>query len=213
MRHTFLERSTPLLLCAALVPALAWGQQTSGGFSLTRIVDGGEGVARNCLQQGYFTGAGLRLAVPVITKGMTAQIAGRGYWVSQGSECVDGFPPPDGTYVQEDRVNLLSQSFVTTDVRLALRLGESPASLAAGVGGAWHEGTDLPYVVFAAGFSVLERPDVRLGLEGEFQMLRVSGDRFRRTYQDFELVAEEALGRVHQWSHGVIIGVHLDLPL
>jgi hypothetical protein len=86
-------------------------------------------------------------------------------------------------------------------------------SLAVGGGNAWHEGYDLPYLVFAAALSLLDRPNVQLGLEGEYQWLRVSGDRYRRTYENFELITEEPLGRVRIWSHAVIIGVHLDIPL
>jgi hypothetical protein len=71
----------------------------------------------------------------------------------------------------------------------------------------------LPYLVFAAGVSVVDRPDVHLGLAGEYQWLRVSSDQFRRTYQDFELVAEEPLGRVHEWSHALVIGIALGIPL
>jgi hypothetical protein len=96
---------------------------------------------------------------------------------------------------------------------LAARLDEAPVTFAVGGGNAWHEGHDLPYLVLAAGISILDRPDVRLGLESEYQWLRVTSDQFRRTYQDFELVAEEPLGRVHEWSHAFIIGITLGIPL
>jgi hypothetical protein len=75
------------------------------------------------------------------------------------------------------------------------------------------EGHDLPYLMLAAGIFILDRPDVRLGLATEYQWLRVTSDQFRRTYQDFDLVAEEPLGRVHQWSHAFILGITLDIPL
>jgi hypothetical protein len=214
MLKTVLLRSTRILLPVALLPALGWGQQATFGFTLTQVLSSGAGVARDCIQREYGTGLGARLSVPVLTRRTTLQVAGRGYFVDLGAQCVDGFPPPDGTYVEEDRVNLLSQSFITTDVRLATRLGdEVPVNLALGGGTAWHEGHDLPYLVFAAGLSILDRPDVHLGLEGEYQYLRVSSDQVRRTYQDFELVAEEPLGRVHEWSHAFILGIALDVPL
>jgi hypothetical protein len=208
-----LLRSTRILLFISLLPALGWGQQVTLGPTLTQVISSGEGVARSCLQSEHSTGLGVLLVAPVLTKRTTLQVAGRGYWLARGSSCVDGFPPPDGTYVQEDRVDLLSRSFITTDVRLATRLGETPVNLAAGGGNAWHEGHDLPYLLFAAAFSILDRPDVHLGLEGEYQWLRVSSDQVRRTYQNFELVAEEPLGRVHEWSHALIFGVHLGIPL
>jgi hypothetical protein len=210
---TILLRSTQILLQAALLPALAWGQQSTLGLTLAQIISSGKGVARDCLEPEYRTALGARLSVPVLSKWTTLQVAGRGYWLDRGSECVDGFPPPDGTYVEEDRVNLLSRSFITTDERLAARLGEIPVNLAVGGGNAWHEGHDLPYLVLAAGISILDRPDVGLGLEGEYQWLRVTSDQFRRTYQDFDLVAEEPLGRVHEWSHAFIIGITLSVPL
>jgi hypothetical protein len=213
MLKTVLLRLLRVVLPAALLPAFVWGQQATLGPTLTQIISSGAGVARSCLQPEYSTGLGVRFAMPVLTRWMTLQVAGRGYWLNRSSECVDGFPPPDGTYVEEDRVNLLSRSFVTTDVRLATRLGETPVNIAVGGGNAWHESHDLPYLVFAAGVSVVDRPDVHLGLAGEYQWLRVSSDQFRRTYQDFELVAEEPLGRVHEWSHALVIGIALGIPL
>lgn len=213
MLQTILLRSTRILLPAALLPALAWGQQATLGLTLTQIASSGDGVARVCGQPEYGTGLGARLSVPVLTKWTTLQVAGRGYWLNRGSDCVDGFPPPDGTYLVEDRVNLLSRSFLTTDVRLATQLGKAPVNVAAGVGNAWHQSHNLPYLVLAAGITLLERTNARLGLEGEYQWLRVSSDLFRRTYQNFDLVAEEPLGRVHEWSHAFILGITLGIPL
>jgi hypothetical protein len=159
-------------------------------------------------------GSASDFAVPVLTRRMTLQLAGRGYWIDLPSECAIAFlPPPDGTYVEKDRINLLSRSFITTDVRLATQLGETPLSIAAGGGNAWHEGHNLPYLLLAAGLSIFDRPAVRLALQGEYHRLRVTSDQFRRTYQDFELVAEEPLGRVHEWSHAFIIGITLNIPL
>jgi hypothetical protein len=156
----------------------------------------------------------LALTIPVFSRLTTLQVAGRGYWLSQGSECVDGFPPPDGTYVQVDRVNLQSRSFVTTDLRLAARLSEQiPLSFALGGGGAWHEGYDLPYIVLGTAFTAVDQPYLHLELGAEYQWLRVTGDQFRRTYQDFQLVSEEFLGQVHSWSHAVLIGVYLGFLL
>lgn len=84
---------------------------------------------------------------------------------------------------------------------------------AAGVGMAWHESHDLPYLVLAAGINLVEWPDAKLSLGVEYQYLRVTSDQFRRTYQNFGLVAEEPLGRVHQWSHAWALGLQVDIPL
>ena len=202
-----------ILLLGALLPAVAWGQQATLGATLTQIVSSGEGVARSCLQPEYGTGLGVRFEMPVLRRWVALQAAARGYGVNRGSTCIDGFPPPDGVYLEEDRINLLSRSFITTDVRLAAAMGETPVSVAVGGGNAWHDGYDLPYLVFAAGVSILDRPGYRLGLEGEYQWLRVSSEQVWRTYQDFQLVAEEPLGRVRQWSHAFILGLNLAIPL
>jgi hypothetical protein len=114
--------------------------------------------------------------------------------------------------VEQDRINLLSRSFITTDVRLAYQLGR-PVSIAVGGGNAWHESHNLPYLLFSAELLILDRPNVHIGMVGEYQWLRVSSDEFRRTYQDFDLVAEEPLGRVHEWSHALIIGLSVAVPL
>lgn len=215
MIHRMLLRSIRILLPAALLPALAAAQATLGA-TLTQVVKSGEGVARSCSQGEYGTALGARLSVPVLSRQTSVQVAGRGYWVNRGAECdhLAAIPPPDGTYVDEDRINLLSRSFITTDVRLATWLGETPTvSLAAGVGNAWHEGHDLPYLVLAAGLALLDQPEVRLELGGEYQWLRVTSDRFRRTILQGELVAEEPLGRHHEWSHALVFGLSADFVL
>jgi hypothetical protein len=156
---------------------------------------------------------GLQLTMPAITRWMSLQVAGRGYGIPLGYECVNGFPPPDGTQIENDQVNLLSRPFVTTDVRVATRAGEFPMSFAAGGGMAWHEGYDLPYLVLAGGIALFDWSDADLSLGFEYQYLRVTSDQFRRTYQDFQLVAEEFLGQVHEWSHAWALGVQVEIPL
>jgi hypothetical protein len=151
------------------------------------------------------------LELPVFRKRAAVQLVGRGYWLHWKSTCVDGFPPPDGTYVQDDRINLLSRHFTTTDIRLAT--GAGPVTVALGGGGAWHVGHDLPYLLAATGITVLNRPDVQLEITGELQYLRVASDRFRRTYQNSELVSQEFLGTFHTWSHALVLGPQLSFPL
>jgi hypothetical protein len=213
MLKTILLGLTRILLPTALLPAVGWGQQATLGFTLTQILTSGEGVARDCVQPEYGTGLGARLSLPMLTSWTNLEVAGRAYWINRGYQCDAGFPPPDGTYIEEDRVNLLSRSFITTDMRLATRPSEIPVNIAVGGGNAWHEGHNLPYLMLAAGIFILDRPDVRLGLATEYQWLRVTSDQFRRTYQDFDLVAEEPLGHVHEWSHAFILGITLDIPL
>jgi hypothetical protein len=202
-----LARSLKLLLPAALLPGMLWAQRPALGAILTGLVTGGEGVGGNCLQSSYRIGIGAQLAVPAFRRWTSLQLNIRGYGIDFGSSCVDGFPPPDGTYIQDDRVDLVSRSFVTTDIRIAARLGEGPVSLALGGGNAWHEGYNLPYGVLGAELALVSRPTYGISLSGELQLLRVTSDRFRRTYQDFALISEESLGRVHRWSHALVLGV------
>lgn len=202
-----LARSLKLLLLAALVPGMLWAQRPALGAALTGLVTGGEGVGGNCLQSSYRIGIGAQLAVPAFTRWTSLEINVRGYGIDFGSTCVDGFPPPDGTYIEDDRIDLVSRSFVTTDVRMAGQLGDGPVSLALGVGNAWHEGYNLPYGVLGAELALVSQPTYGISLSGELQLLRVTSDRFRRTYQDFALVSEESLGRLHRWSHALVLGV------
>jgi hypothetical protein len=52
-----------------------------------------------------------------------------------------------------------------------------------------------------------------LGLEiaagAEYQHLRVTSDRTRRTYRDFQLVERESLGKVREWSPAFLIGASI----
>jgi hypothetical protein len=215
MLNGILARSIPVLLLVVLLPVHAWSQQTTLAPTLTQIVSGGEGIARDCAQPLYGTGLGLQLATPVIPRWASLQVAARAYGIDLAfNKCAHNFvPPPDGTYLENDRINLLSRPFITTDVRFAARTGEFPMFFAGGMGMAWHEGHDLPYLVLAAGIHLFEWPDAKLSLGAEYQYLRVTSDQFRRTYQDFALVTEESLGRVHEWSHAWALGVQVDIAL
>jgi hypothetical protein len=192
-----------------LLALQGWGL----GPTLSTVVEAGEGVERTCLQTGYSTGVGLRLSGPVFhNKPMLLQVTGRGHWLQQASSCVDGFPPFQGTFTEDDRINLLTRPFVTTDVRLAWSFAQNVASLAVGAGNAWHEGHDLPYLVIATGVQGTNHAKVQFGVSAEFQLLRVTSDRFRRTYQNGQLVSEQSLGRVHTVSHALILGAHVHVP-
>lgn len=204
---------TRILLPAILLPSLAWGQQVTLGPSLTQILQSGQGIARRCGQGEYGTGLGLRLSVPALSRWTKVQVAGRGYFLDRGADCAFAdIPPPDGTRVEEDRINLLSRSFVTTDVRLAAQAPGAPLSFALGVGNAWHKGPNLPYLGLAGGVTLYDRDDLQFGLGAEYEYLRTSSDQFRRTYLNGVLIAEEPLGRVHDWSHAFAINVYLDIP-
>jgi hypothetical protein len=204
---------TRILLPAFLLPALAEGQQITPGLSLTQILQSGRGIARTCGQSEYGTGLGARLSLPVLSRWTKLQVAGRGFWLNRGADCAfAAIPRADGTYVDDDRINLLSRSFNTTDVRLAAQIPRTPVNLALGGGNVWRKGPNLPYLVLAAGLYLYDRDGLQLGLGGEYEHLRTTSDQVRRTYLNGELIAEEPLGRVHDWSHAFAVNIHLDIP-
>jgi hypothetical protein len=202
------QRVLRLILLAALVPGWLLAQQPMLGAALTALADGGEGVGNtSCVSGNHLLGLGARLSAPAFTDWTSLQVNVRGYGINLGDFCLDGFPPAEGTYIQDDRIDLVTKPFVTTDARLAARVGESPIGVALGVGNAWHQGDNLQYGVFGAEITLVSRPTYEISVGGELQLLRVTSYRFRRTYQDFTLVSEELLGRLHRWSHGLVLGV------
>lgn len=202
-----------LLLVILVWPAVARAQRPLVSATLTGVASSGDWVARTCLEPNYPLGLGAQLSIPALTRSISVEVNARAYGIDFGSECVDGFPPVDGSYVQDDRVNLLSRSFVTTDIRIAAQPGRGPVTIALGGGNAWHEGHNLPYAVLETALALWSRSSYEIRLIGELHLLRATADRFRRTYQDFELVSSESLGQVHRWSHAVIIGVSAGAPL
>jgi hypothetical protein len=211
--ETVFHSATRILLPSVLLPTLALGQQVTLGPSLSQILQSGPGIARTCGQNEYGTGLGVRLSVPVLSRWTKLQVAGRGHWLKRGAECAFAdVPPPDGTRVEEDRINLLSQSFVATDLRLAARIPDIPLSFALGGGNAWHKGPNLPYLVLAAEIALYEQDALQFGLGAEYQYLRTTSDQVRRTYLTGQLVLEEPLGRVHDWSHAFALNLYLDVP-
>jgi hypothetical protein len=126
---------------------------------------------------------------------------------------VDGLPPPDGTYIQDDRVNLLTTAFGTTDLRFRVIVGSKLPSLtlAVGAGVAWHPGRDVPYAVGELGLPLVATARTRVALFGEYQVLRVTSDRHRRTYQGFRLILDESLGQVRQGSHVLMFGLNIAI--
>jgi hypothetical protein len=110
---------TRILLPAILLPALAWGQQITPGFSLTQILQSGRGIARNCGQREYGTGLGVRLSVPVPSRWTKLQVGGRGYWLNRGVECdFADIPPPDGTRVEDAASSTRRSRWESRDARL-----------------------------------------------------------------------------------------------
>jgi hypothetical protein len=108
--------------------------------------------------------------------------------------------------VVTDRVYLQASRFLTTDARFQV-VPLPRFAIELGGGKAWREGSDLPYVVTAARLSVATMGTVRVNLRVEHSLLRVSTGSWRVTYADFVPISSEPLGRTHQWSHALLVGV------
>lgn len=203
-------------LAAALIlgPGVAAGQRLSIGPTIQHVFDGGAGVERSCLESGHSTGVGGRASYTIASR-LTLEFTTRAYFLEAHSTCVDGFPPGDGTYVQDDHINLLAASFLTTDVRLRARFGSQKGGIgfALGLGNAWRSSHDLPYALLGTSIHAATGHRVGLVFEAEYLILRVTYDRHRRTYQNGSVVADEFLGRMHQGSHALTVGAGLEVAL
>jgi hypothetical protein len=212
--------------CSVLSPALgailaaftfsqARAQSPSVAFGLNHVVSSGEGISRSCLEPGYSTGLDARYVQPALTKLTSIELTARAYVFAASSTCVDGFPPPDGTYVQADRLSLLAGSFVATDLRFRLRLSHSPraSALAFGIGNTWRSSDNLPYVVAEAQVPFVARRRIRVSAEGELLVVQVAAHRYRRTYQNLQLVASESLGPSYDWRGAFSLGLVMEVPL
>jgi hypothetical protein len=118
------------------------------------------------------------------------------------------FPPPDGTRIEDDRAGrYLTSRFFAGDLRLRATLPVSPVAptLSLGHGRHWQEsgfnglsGT-RPYWVAGVGLLLGTGPRWRLGIEGEYQMLRDSWLRRQVTWAGGQQTANESLGTFHEW--------------
>ena len=189
-------------------------QQWSLGPTTTFILDAGDGVARECYEQGYASELGARLVAP-ISKRLSLQASARHSWMAQSASCAAEpffLLPSDGTFTETDTRSLQAASFATSDLRLAWSSPHYLTSYAIGGGKAWHAGHDLPYVLIAWSANLVNGPAVRFGFGLEYQRLWVTADRVSRTYQNEQLISQQSLGQVHSKSHIVALGLHLDIP-
>lgn len=212
-RSTLIPASAALLVAFGLPETSA--QSSSIAIPLNHVVASGEGISRSCLESGYSTGLGVRYAHPAFSALTSIELTARAYVFGASPTCVDGFPPPDGTYVQIERLNLLAASFVSTDLRFRGRLTPSPrsSSLAIGIGYTWRSRHNLPYILADLHVPIIARGTVHVSAEGELQIVRVVTGRYRRTYQNFQLVASESLGRSYDGSHAVSLALMVEIPL
>lgn len=199
--------AAPLLLLAL--------QQWTLGTTVTSVVEAGAGVAHEC--SGYPTALGARVTAPVSSKKhLRLEVNGRAYGLGSRSSCVIVGPEPfrEGVLIEEERVNLLADPHLTTDLRLVRSLSQDAAAIAVGLGNAWRAGHDLPYVVVAGSAQFVTATSLRVGFGLEYQLFRVTSDRFSRLYSSRgQLIWQQAFGQVHMRSHAVVLGFHVELPL
>ena len=201
------------LATAAAAPAGAQGP--SLGFGLNRVFASADGIASSCLEPGFRNGVDGRYLRPVLTTLTSIEFTAQAFIFREASTCVDGFPPPDGTYLQSDRVNLLAESFVSTDLRLRLRLSQRALapSLAIGGGNTWRDGDNLPYVVTDARIPFIARSRIRVNAEGQLLWVQVVAHRYERTYQNFQLVASQSLGPAYDWRRAFSLGIVMEVAI
>jgi len=211
----------PLLRCSAfgllvlVMPTVAWAQRSTLGPSLTLMVGGGDGVVARGCQDHHIGALGLQFSRPIAGRLITLQLAGRGFWLSLPASCVEAPlpPPPDGTYIVDERVSLQALPFVATDARIGINAPNNAAMLTLGGGTAWREGHNAPYFVTGIGIPFVDGVTRRFALEVEYHWFRLTSDRFQRTFLNGQMTAELPLGNVHRWSHAVTIGMRFGVPI
>jgi hypothetical protein len=197
------------------MPTVSWGQRATVGPSFTLMVAGGDGVETRGCGETHFGAPGVQVATPIAGNRVTLHLAGRGFVLGLPTSCAaaPSPPPPDGTYIVADRVSLLSRRFLTTDARLGLTAPGNAAMLTAGAGIAWREGHNVPYFVAAVGIPFVDGVTRRFGLQVDYHWVRLTSDRFQRTFLNGQMTAEQSLGTAHAWSHALTVGLRLGIAL
>lgn len=117
-------------------------------------------------------------------------------------------PPPDGTRIEDHRAApYLTSQFLAGDLRLRATLPVPFVTpmISLGYGRHWQDGGHRgmsgtrPYWVAGAGAMLGGGPRWRLGIEGEYQVLRDSWLRRRVTWAGGQMTGNESLGTFHEW--------------
>lgn len=202
-----------LLVLAGLVATTAGAQDRALDLGLNYIFDGGEGIKSQCYGRSYALGIGASVAVPILGKVLTAAAAGRVYPIGRGPTCaIDAFVPQDGTFTTDDRVTLQATRFLTSDLRLQVQpVGR--LTVAVGGGMAWHPGQDLPYLVGATTVRFPPRRRLQVSIGAELYWLRSAWNTWSVTYANAVPVATVPLGRRHEWTWALALGVSARLTM
>jgi hypothetical protein len=199
-------------LCGTLGRDL-FAQDKTVSVGVARILSAGEGVASSCFEggsRGTITG---RVAAPLLSSRISVALTGRTPALSSPARCVSAPLNPNGTFVFEERVNLLAAHFLATDVRVGVSVGPpvAIARISLGGGTTWRTGDDFPYVLGATQLTFRPTPRLEISLEGEYDRFRVVSNPVRFTYRDGLRVSEEHLGRSHVWSRATFIGLFVGV--
>lgn len=177
-------------------------------------------------QPAYRIGVGQRVGRQIAGARLAVEANIRAHVVATSdAQCVYApvqFPPPDGTYLVEDRpAPYLTTRFVAGDLRLRATLPNPSATptFSLGYGRHWqHRGFypgsgTRPYLVAGVGMLVGTGPRWRVAIEGEYQALRERFDRRRVTWLGGQMTGNEDLGMVREWLQAVGITVSAVVTL
>jgi hypothetical protein len=121
-------------------------------------------------------------------------------------------PVPDGTRIVDDRASpYLTSRFFASDLRLRATLPASGVTpmVNLGYGRHWQDGGldgasgNRPYWVAGIGLLLGSGPRWRVGIEGEYQLLRDSWRRRRVTWEGGQVTGNESLGTFHEWQRAI----------
>lgn len=170
----------------------------------------------------YRIGVGQRVGRQIAGARLAVEANIRAHVIATSAEqCVyapELFPPPDGTYLVEDRpAPYLTTRFLAGDLRLraTLPLSSGMATVSLGHGRHWQDrgftpvSATRPYWVAGAGLVPGAGPRWRLIIEGEYLVLRERFGRRRLTWAGGQLTGEEDLGTIREWLQAVGITVSM----
>jgi hypothetical protein len=177
------------------------------------FLDGGEGITGSCLEGSSKGGAVARASYELSPHAGVEATAHVHRWKGRPS-CESLFPARDGTFLDRDRRNLLTNRFVAADVRARVRVGRVPAApvLSLGAGLAFRSDADLPYGVVGIGVPVPLGP-IRVVPQIDVYLVRVRFDLVERTWDDFMLVSAVPRGSEHVWKPTGAAALLIEVPI
>jgi hypothetical protein len=205
--------AAPFVISFLVLPTTSWAQQATLGPSFSVMLRSRDDLGGGCGST-YFGAFGLQGVKPVRGR-VVLQVALRAFWMGSHADCAAAPqpPPPDGTYLVEDRDPLQGDSFEMADARVGIGLPRHLATLSLGGGTAMREGRNVPYLVAALGLPSVDGTAHRFGWQLEYQWLRLTNERFLRTWQNGFMVSQQPAGTIRHWSNAITLGVRWGFRL